>query len=170
MLFKGLQKVSLIDYPHKICAVVFTGGCNFRCHYCHNPELVLDYQKLPDIPASQILTFLETRKRFLDALCISGGESTLQKELPNFIAQVKQLGFLIKLDTNGTNPAMLKEVIDRKLVDYIAMDIKTTPAKYSKIIGVETNISNLSASIELITGSGITYEFRTTVFPDSLSQ
>ena len=169
MVFKGLQKVSLIDYPHKICAVVFTGSCNFRCCYCHNPELVLDYAKLPDIPDSRVIVYLETRKGLLDALCIGGGEPTLHKELPDFMAQVKRMDFLIKLDTNGTNPGMIKEVIEKKLVDYIAMDIKTTPAKYPNITGVETDVSKIYASIEIILHSGIDYELRTTAFPDSLT-
>ena len=186
MIFKGIQKVSLIDYPHKICAVVFTGGCNFSCHYCHNPELVKDYKELPDITDFQIITFLESRKGFIDALCISGGEPTLHKELPDFIAQVKKVcseqlildgiersrttEFLVKLDTNGTNPEMLKELFEKKLVDYIAMDIKTTPAKYSKVTDVEVDISKISESIKIIMQSGIDYEFRTTVYPDILSQ
>ncbi|MDD2890799.1 MAG: anaerobic ribonucleoside-triphosphate reductase activating protein [bacterium] len=171
MNFKGHQPLSLIDYPRKMCAVLFTGGCSFHCYFCHNPELVVDYKKLPDIPGAQILKFLDGRRGFLDGICITGGEPTLWKELPDFMKQVKDMNFLIKLDTNGTNPEFLTSVIENKLVDYVAMDIKTTPAKYPDVVEIENiDISKIDESIKILLNSTIEYEFRTTVFPEFFSQ
>ncbi|MDI6840492.1 MAG: anaerobic ribonucleoside-triphosphate reductase activating protein [bacterium] len=166
MKFKGLQKLSVIEYPGKLCAIVFTGGCNFRCHYCHNPELVVGYEKLPDIDEENIITFMQKRKRFLDGLCITGGEPTLHQELLQFIEKIKKLDFLVKLDTNGTNPELISHVIENRFVDYIAMDIKGTPERYKEIADVNIDISKIKASVQLIMHSNIDYEFRTTVFPE----
>jgi pyruvate formate lyase activating enzyme len=164
-MIKGFQKLSLIEYPEKISAIVFLGNCNFKCHFCYNIDLVRNYDKLPDIPEKEILDFLSTRKGFLDGLAITGGEPTLHKELPSFIKKVKDLGFLVLLETNGSNPEMLKELIDKKLVDYIAMDIKAPLEKYDEVAGVKVNKKDIQESIDIIRKSGIDYEFRTTVIP-----
>jgi len=164
-MIKGLQKLSLIEYPGKISAIVFLGNCNFRCHFCYNTDLVKNYDKLPDIPEKNILEFLSTRKGLLDGLAITGGEPTLHKDLPDFIKKVKDLGFLVMLETNGSNPKMLKELIDKKLVDYIAMDIKAPLEKYDEVTGVKVNKKKIQESIDIIHNSGIDYEFRSTVIP-----
>ncbi len=170
MNFKGFQKISLIDYPGKICAIVFTGGCNFRCHYCHNPELVIDFDNLPDIPEEEILSFMQKRKGLLDGLEITGGEPTILPDLPNFMERVKKLGFLVKLDTNGTNPEVITYVIENSLVDYIAMDIKTTLKRYKEVIRVKIDTSKIKDSVRIIMQAAsdgkIDYEFRTTIFPE----
>lgn len=161
MKFKGLQGLSLIDYPNKLCATLFTGGCNFRCPYCHNPELVIGYEKLPDIIQDEILKFLKERKGFLDGITICGGEPTIHSYLPDFVKLVKKEGFLVKLDTNGTNPDMLKKIE----VDYIAMDIKGSLKRYNEVSGVKVDTDFIKKSVDLIMESSIDYEFRTTVFP-----
>ena len=168
MIFKGVQKLTLIDYPGKIACTLFTFGCNFRCPYCHNPELVLD-NGIPSIPEEQIMGFLEKRKNFLEGVCITGGEPTLYSDLPEFIKKVKALGFSVKLDTNGTNPKMVKELIDRKLVDYIAMDIKAPLEKYDDVVRVKADKKKIKESIEIIKAFP-EYEFRTTILPDLLSK
>lgn len=168
-MIKGLQRVSIIDFPKRICAVVFTGGCNFRCPYCHNPELVVGWEKLPTISEDEVLTFLENRRKLLDGICITGGEPTIHKRLPDFIRKTKKRGFQVKLDTNGTNPSMIEELINEGLLDYIAMDIKATPEKYNIASGVSANLDDIKKSIKMIMERGIDYEFRTTVFPDFLS-
>jgi pyruvate formate lyase activating enzyme len=170
MNFKGLHKVSLIDYPGKICAIAFTGGCNFRCHYCHNPELVLGHKDLPDIKGEEILSFLKRRKGLLDALEITGGEPTIWEKLPAFMKQVKELGFLVKLDTNGMNPDMLSEVVGSKLVDYVAMDIKATLERYEEVVGVELDVSKIKRSVEILLEGEVEYEFRTTTFPEFFAE
>lgn len=172
MVFGGLQELTLIDYPGKIAATVFTIGCNFRCYYCHNPELVLPekIKTTPILSDQDILNFLQSRKGLLQGLCITGGEPTLQNYLPNFIQRVKDLNFLVKLDTNGSNPGMLKELTRGKLLDYIAMDIKSPQVKYALVAGVEINSKDIQESINLIRQSSIEYEFRTTVAPGLTAQ
>ena len=162
MRIGGLQKISFIDYPQKTAAIIFTQGCNFRCGYCHNPELI--YPQLYQIPIfeEEVFAFLETRKGKLDGVVITGGEPTLQPDLISFMEKVKDMGFLIKLDSNGSNPDVLKKVIDMKLVDYIAMDIKAPFDKYNLVCGVNVNLDNIKKSIELIKNSGIDFQFRTT--------
>ncbi len=173
MYFKigGIQKSSLLDYPEKISAIVFTQGCNYRCGYCHNPELVgANIEKeMPIQNVSAFFEFLKTRINKLDGVVITGGEPTLQPDLKEFIKQIKTLGFLVKLDTNGTNPEVLKELIDENLLDYIAMDIKAPIDKYSNIVNVKINTDNIKKSIELIMNSNVDYEFRTTVIQNQLS-
>lgn len=168
MIFGGLQQISLIDYPGRICAIIFTTGCNFRCKFCYNKEIVL-----PELIKDQIvlleediLDFLKSRIGKLEAVCITGGEPTLHADLKTFMKKVKDLGFLIKLDTNGTNPDILKELIDLKLVDYIAMDIKgpLNEKGYDKVTGIKTDIQKIKESIKLVK-SFKEYEFRTTVAP-----
>lgn len=177
MNFKGFHKLSLIDYPHKLCAVLFIGGCNFRCYFCHNPELVIGYSNLTDIPDNKVLPFLYKRRGFLDAVCITGGEPTLFSskdhqgdEFFEFISQVKKLQFLVKLDTNGTNPDFIAKLIEAKFLDYVAMDIKTTPPKYPEVVEMPANMNKINDSIKLLMSSGIDYEFRTTVFPNFFSK
>lgn len=174
MIFGGFQQLSLIDYPGKICAIAFTIGCNFRCAFCHNKELVLPelIAKQPIITEDDILTFLKTRIGKLEALCITGGEPSLYDDLDKFLQKIKQLGLLIKLDTNGTNPTILSKILDAKLVDYIAMDIKAplTTQDYNKITGVQVNLDNIKKSIELIKTKLSDYEFRTTVEPSLKEQ
>ncbi|MEK7447815.1 MAG: anaerobic ribonucleoside-triphosphate reductase activating protein [Patescibacteria group bacterium] len=164
MKIAGLVKNSLIDYPGKITAIVFTQGCNFRCPYCHNPDLVDIKNKKFLIPEKEIFDFLKKRKGLLDAVTITGGEPTLQKDLKHFIAKVKEMGYLVKLDSNGTNPAFLKDILDEGNVDYVAMDIKNTLEKYERVTG-PVDIKNIQKSIQLIMDSGVEYEFRTTVLP-----
>ena len=162
---KGVQKLSLIDYPEKLCATVFVGGCNYRCPYCYNVSLVLEPEKLRTIPEKGILEFLSERRGFLDGICVGGGEPTIHGELPAFLSKVKGLKFLVKLDTNGSRPKMLRKLIDEKLVDYIAMDVKAPLRKYGETVRADVNINEIKESVELIKASGIDYEFRITAVP-----
>lgn len=168
MLIGGLAKTSIIDYPKKIAAVVFLQGCNFRCPYCHNPELVKCIAKEP-LSEDFIIDFLNTRKGKLDAVVISGGEPTLHHNLEKFILKIKDVGFLVKLDTNGTNPGMVKRLIEKKLVDYIAMDIKGPLKKYPEIVKKDVNIEDIYKTMQIIIKSGVEYEFRTTVVKEQLN-
>ena len=164
----GVQKSSLIDFPHKIAAIVFTQGCNFRCGYCHNAELI-GFSLKSKFGYNEFFEFLETRKGKLDGVVITGGEPTLQSSLRDFIIRIKSMGFEVKLDTNGTNPEVLERLINENLLDYIAMDIKAPFEKYYEIAGVEVNIENIKKSVELIMNTGVDYEFRTTVIKSQLS-
>lgn len=164
MIIGGFQRFSLIDYPDKICAIVFTQGCNFRCPYCHNPELVEIKKSAPGgLKEEEILSFLHRRKGKLDAVTITGGEPLLQSDLELFLSAVKGLGYLVKLDTNGSFPSRLKRIIRSKLVDYIAMDIKTSLDKYNQVINRRIEKTKILDSIRLIMDSGLDYEFRTTI-------
>lgn len=173
IVIKGFQKFSLIDYPNKTSAVIFTGGCNFDCVYCHNKELI-SYNRNDMISEKEILDFLQTRIGLLDAVCVSGGEPTLQKDLPQFINKIKKMGFLIKIDTNGTNPEMLKNLIDKNLIDYAAMDIKASLdwKNYEKIIKVKNRslIEAVKKSVKILLQGKIDYEFRTTVAKNLLDK
>lgn len=164
----GIQKTTLLDYPTKVAAIVFTQGCNFRCGYCHNPDL-LEQNKNTDFLPENFISFLKTRQGKLDGVVITGGEPTLQSGLYDFIKQIKQLDFAVKLDTNGTNPKILKKLLSENLVDYIAMDIKAPFEKYSEITGINVNTNNIKTSIDLIIKSLTEYEFRTTVLKSQLS-
>ncbi len=168
MLIGGFQKFSLIDYPGKICAIIFTQGCNFRCPYCHNPELVNVTEKPLDV--WEILSFLETRKGKLDAVEITGGEPTLHKDLIDFIRKIKDMGFLLKLDSNGTNPNVLRALLNEGLVDYIAMDVKAPLEKYKDVVRANVDISKIKESIDLIKNNAPDYEFRTTIVKSLLSK
>ncbi|MBS3098559.1 anaerobic ribonucleoside-triphosphate reductase activating protein [Candidatus Woesearchaeota archaeon] len=168
LLIKGLQKTTLIDYPGKVAATIFVGKCNFRCGFCYNKDLVVDYDKLPTLKEEEILDFLKSRKKWLDGVCISGGEPTMHKELPEFIKKIKEIGLLVKLDTNGVNPSMLRELIDKKLVDYVAMDIKGPLDKYSITAGVKVDKEKIKESVDILMKSNVDYEFRTTVVPGLL--
>lgn len=162
MIIGGLQKTSLLDFPEKIAAIVFTMGCNFRCGYCHNPELINGEAKI-----EEVFEFLKTRQGKLDGVVITGGEPCLQKDLPEFIKQVKELGFAVKLDTNGSFPEMLEKVLPD--LDYVAMDIKAPFEKYSQIVNVDVDTSKILKSIEFLKNGGVDYEFRTTVVKSQLS-
>jgi len=169
VIIGGLQKLTLIDYPGKVACTVFTVGCNFRCHFCHNPELI-DPEKFDAgerIEENIFFDFLKSRQGLLDGVCVTGGEPTLHPDLPEFLKKIKALGFLVKLDTNGTNPEMLAALISEKLVDYVAMDIKTSLQKdlYEKVTGTTVDIDNIKKSVAAIMQSGLEYEFRTTVVP-----
>jgi len=165
MIIKGLQKLSLIDYEPYTCCVIFTAGCNFRCVFCHNKDLVLNPDKLDTIPNEEFYAFLEQRKKWLDGVCISGGEPTLHKDLPDHIARMKSLGYKVKLDSNGTNPDMVEALIDANLIDYIAMDIKETPEKYEQIVQVSTDLEKIKRSVNLLMQNRVPYEFRMTMVP-----
>jgi len=159
----GLQKFSLIDYPGRICAIIFTQGCNFRCPYCHNPELVDPQRYGPVFSEEEVFAFLEKRKGMLDAVSITGGEPTLQPDLEDFLQTVKNFGYLIKLDTNGSNPAVIENLIKKQLVDFWAMDVKGPLEKYRQIAGVEVDHRKIRKSMALIIAAGTENEFRTTV-------
>jgi pyruvate formate lyase activating enzyme len=163
MKIGGLQKVSLIDYPGQLCAIVFTQGCNFRCPYCHNPELVDPQRFGPVIPEDEVLAFLQKRIGRLDAVELTGGEPTIQHDLKDFIGKLKGMGYLVKLDSNGSNPGLIEELVRKQLIDYLAMDVKGPLEKYSQVAGVDVNIQDIQRSLSLIMDSGIEYEFRTTV-------
>lgn len=165
-----LQKTSLIDYPGRVSAIVFTQGCNFRCPYCHNPELVVPERYCDTISLDDIFAFLEKRRGKLDAVVVTGGEPTLQPRLIPFMERIKSMGFLLKLDTNGSRPLVLREVIDRGLCDYLAMDIKAPLEKYSLLAGSLVNITHVRDSIDLVMHSGIPHEFRTTIVQSLLDR
>ena len=162
MKIGGLVKFTLIDFPGRPAAIVFTQGCNFRCRYCHNPELVYPHLFEPSMPEEEVWAFLKRRQGTLEGVVISGGEPTLQEDLVRFMADLKALGYKTKLDTNGTRPEVLRELIDKKLVDCIAMDLKAPFEKYAAITGVDANSAVLQQSMDLIRQSGLEYQFRTT--------
>lgn len=167
MRIGGFEKNTLIDYPGKIACIIYTIGCNFRCPYCHNPELV--DETADEIALSTVWKFLEERKKLLDGVVITGGEPTLHEDLLEFIKQVKGMGYMVKLDSNGTRPAILKKLIQEKLIDYIAMDIKAPLEMYTYTVGRPVLPETLRTSIQLIMTSGIPYEFRTTVVKSLLA-
>jgi len=164
MIISGMQKLTLLDYPNKTACLLFTQGCNFRCPFCHNKSLLENSSNNEIISEEEVFEYLEKRKNLLDGVCITGGEPLLQKNIEVFIKKIKEKGFLVKLDTNGSFPGRLKWLIDNKLVDYIAMDIKNNFMNYESASGVQNNnIENIKKSIEIIENSGIEHEFRTTV-------
>lgn len=187
MKIHGLNKLTLLDYPGHMACLIFTGACNYRCPFCHNASLVLNSNSQPAIREDEIFSFLESRKGILEGVCISGGEPTLQADLPEFIRKIRAMGFHVKLDTNGSRPGVLKALLDEGLLDYVSMDIKNAPKKYLTTIGIpeESQESDSSASssdtgkdalrfdnlitdsvrqsAELLMQSSIPYEFRTTV-------
>ena len=162
MKLGGLVKFTLIDFPGMPAAIVFTQGCNYRCRYCHNPELVYPHLFQPSMPQEEVMAFLRRRQGTLEGVVVSGGEPTLQEDLVCFFTDLKALGYKTKLDTNGTRPEVLKELIDKKLVDFIAMDLKAPLEKYAAITGVEANEAVIRQSMDLIRQSGLLYQFRTT--------
>ena len=168
MKIGGFQPTSLLDYPDKISAIIWTVGCNFRCPFCYNKDIVLG--KSGTVSEEDILAFLKKRKGMLEALAVTGGEPLMQKDLADFLEKVKKLDYLVKLDTNGTFPEKLKELIDKRLVDYVAMDVKAPKKKYDKLSGIKTDVKKIQKSIDIIKNSGIEYEFRTTFIPDFLKK
>ena len=167
MKIGGLQKTSLLDYPDTISAIVWTVGCNFRCPFCYNKDIVLGNVEL--ISEDEVLTFLKKRFDMLEGLVITGGEPLMQDDIVEFIEKIKKIGYLIKIDTNGMYPEKLKELIDKKLVDYIAMDVKAPKKKYENLTGIKTDIKKIEKSIEIIKNSDVDYEFRTTFTPNLLT-
>lgn len=168
MKIGGLQKFSLIDFPGRISAIVFTQGCNFRCSYCHNPELVDPTRYGPILPEAEVISFLEKRRGRLDAVTLTGGEPTLQPDIDRFLQKIKGIGYLTKVDTNGSNPDVLERLIRGRLVDYLAMDVKGPAEKYERIARVKVDTAKIRRSIGLISASGIDHEFRTTVVRSQL--
>jgi len=191
MIIGGLEKFSLIDYPEHLSAIVFTKGCNFRCQFCYNPMLVWPENELVKLEntlnsngaedgrsreesdeADQVFdedglfSFLRERVGKLDAVVVTGGEPTLHADLPEFLKKIKDLGYKVKVDTNGTNPAMIEKILAENLVDYLAMDIKGAPQKYDLVTGVQPTIEMVARSVQVLMNSGLPYEFRTTVVPE----
>ncbi len=166
MLIGGLKKFTLIDYPKHLACTVFTAGCNFRCPFCHNPELVvIDKNQYKAEAERDFFDFLKTRQGKLEGVCITGGEPTIQKDILKFMTKIKKMGFEVKLDTNGTNPEVLKEGFKRKIIDFVAMDIKNSLKNYERACGIKIDLEKIKESVDLIKQSGQAYEFRTTVVP-----
>lgn len=161
MLIGGMQKMTMLDYPGKVACTIFTYGCNFRCPFCHNATLVIDEANLFD--KNEILAYINKRKGILDGVVVTGGEPLLQPDIMEFLAELKQTGLLVKLDTNGSYPERLEQIIEKGLVDYVAMDIKNCKEKYDLTTGVKIDISKIEKSVELLMQDRVDYEFRTTV-------
>ena len=165
MIIKGFRRTSLVDFPGNIVSTVFVAGCNFRCPFCHNPELVFDDPSLKRISEREVLGMLEKQRRYIDGVCVSGGEPTMHQDLPDFLVKIKAIGLKVKLDTNGSNPVMLRMLVEQGLVDYISMDIKSSLDNYSVSAGVKVDVKSILESIAVIMSSKVDYEFRTTVVP-----
>jgi len=172
MLIGGLQKLTLIDYPGKLAATVFLIGCDFKCPWCYSSELVLPgkIKKQPKISEKEFFDFLKARKKLLEGLVLCGGEPSINKKLPAFIKKIKKLGYLVKLDTNGSNPKMLKKLINERLIDYVAMDVKLPKERYPEIFGKKVKIEDIEKSIKILKEGKVDYEFRTTVVPTILKK
>lgn len=164
----GFQKTSLLDYPDCISSIIWTTECNFRCPFCYNKDLIIGKTQL--IPEKGIIRFLEKRKKMIEAVVISGGEPLLQKDLLNFSEKIKKMGYLVKIDTNGTKPQLLKTLLDKQLIDYIAMDVKAPQKKYQKLCGIKPPLQQIEASIQLIKDNAPDYEFKTTMVPSYLKK
>lgn len=164
MVFHGLVKSTLLDYPDKLACTLFTGGCNLRCPFCQNASLVLDPTSEPVIDQEELISFLKRRKKYLDGVCITGGEPLLQSDIENFCKYLKDLGYLVKVDTNGTFPKKLASLISNNLVDYVAMDLKSSKEGYSKAVGIDSfDVSLIERSVEILQDSKVDHEFRTTL-------
>lgn len=163
MKIGGLQKTTLLDFPGKIACTIFLKGCNLRCPFCHNAPLVLPDAQDPGLNEQDLYAFLNTRKGRLDGVCVSGGEPTLYADLPRLLSNIKDLGFLVKLDTNGTNPSLLRELLANRFVDYVAMDIKNSPENYALTCGGVDLLDAVRESVELLMRGSTDYEFRTTL-------
>ena len=178
MKIHGLNKLTLLDYPGHMACLIFTGACNYRCPFCHNASLVLNPNSQPSISEEEIFAFLQSRKGILEGVCISGGEPTLQADLPEFIRKIRTMGFHVKLDTNGSRPGILKALLEEGLLDYVSMDIKNALKKYLSTIGIPESVSGFNnlitdsvrQSAELLMQSSIPYEFRTTVVKELHSE
>ena len=160
MKISGIQKLTLLDFPGKVACTVFTPGCNLRCPFCHNASLV--FSCADEIGEESVLSFLNKRVGVLDGVCVTGGEPLLQKDIGGFLRKVKALGYLVKLDTNGTFPDRLQPLLEERLVDYVAMDIKASPENYDNATGVVTDLEKVRRSVDLLKESGVEHEFRTT--------
>ena len=170
MLIKGLQKLTLLDYPGKMACTVFTAGCNFRCPFCHNASLVTNIDE-ERISEEEFFSFLQKRQGVIDGVCITGGEPTLQPDLKAFIKKIKDLGYSVKLDTNGYRPEALKDIVNSGLVDYVAMDIKNSQSKYALTCGLDTlDIAKINESVEFLKSDKVDYEFRTTIVKELHSE
>lgn len=163
MIFGGIQKLSTIDYPRVLSCVLFTVGCDFDCFYCHNRELI--HGSSNTISEEEVMDFLRKRKGLIDGVVISGGEPTIQNDLAEFIERIRSMGFLTKLDTNGMHPDVVKNLLDKKLVDYYAVDIKALPCDYNKVCGI-SGFDNVKTTVELLSKSRADYEVRTTLYPE----
>ena len=170
MRLGGLLKFSLIDYPGKMAAVLFTQGCNFRCPFCHNPELVVPGLFHDPMDLQEAFSFLERRRGQLQGVVVTGGEPTIHTDLLPFLARIKAMGYLVKLDTNGSNPKVLRAIMGENLIDYWAMDIKSSPESYEKAVGVPIDIGKIRESIKAIKTAGVEYEFRTTALKPFVSK
>lgn len=164
MNIQGFQKLTLLDFPGKMACTVFTAGCNLRCPFCHNSRLVINPEKQSEFTVDEILAYLKKRTGVLDGVAITGGEPLMQPDIDCFIEQVRELGYAVKLDTNGTFPDRLKDIVGRGLVDYVAMDVKNSPAGYPETVGIGGyDISKIKESIDFLLAGNVDYEFRTTV-------
>ena len=172
MNIRGFHKTSLIDYPGKISTVIFTGGCNFRCGFCHNPGLVICDNRKGKVDSETVLNHLKKRKSVIEGVVISGGEPTLNGGLPGFCGSIRDLNFglKIKIDTNGSRPDIISRLLDDRLIDYAALDIKTCPEKYREITGVKADTEKIISSLSILKESGIDYEIRTTCVPDFITE
>ena len=164
MHIHGLQKLAMVDYPGKLAATVFTGGCNLRCPFCHNALLVTRLAETPEIPEQEVLDFLASRRGLLDGVVLTGGEPLLQPDAADFLRKVRELGFAVKLDTNGCHPAALADILDQGLADYVAMDVKNSPRRYGETVGVpDFDLAPVEESVRLLQRSAVDHEFRTTL-------
>ncbi|HBI74169.1 MAG TPA: anaerobic ribonucleoside-triphosphate reductase activating protein [Lachnospiraceae bacterium] len=164
MQIHGFNKTTLLDYPQHLAATIFLGSCNMRCPFCHNSSLVLHPDSIPAIPTEEVLSYLAKRRGILEGVCITGGEPTVNPDLPDLIKEIKALGLKVKLDTNGSNPSLLKALVEDKLIDYVAMDIKNSRENYGLSVGIkEYNTNKINDSITYLLTSPIAYEFRTTI-------
>ena len=163
MKIAGMQKLTLLDFPGKTACTIFTPGCNLRCPFCHNAALVTHIDPNSTLSTAEVLSFLKKRQGLLEGVCITGGEPLLQADILPFMEEIKALGYALKLDTNGTNPALLKTILDAGVVDYVAMDIKSSPERYALVSGVPVEMDAIRTSVSLLIGGTTPYEFRTTV-------
>lgn len=164
MVIQGLQKLTLLDYPRQVACTVFTAGCNFRCPFCHNASLVIDTYHNENIPEGEVFAFLKKRQGILDGVCVSGGEPLIQHGIIKFLERIKELGYAVKLDTNGSFPDKLERAVEEGLVDYVAMDIKNSRENYGRTVGiVDYDIQNIQKSVNFLLSDRVPYEFRTTV-------
>lgn len=165
MIISGLQKTTFIDYPGKIATTIFLAGCNFRCPFCHNRNLVLNEKWLQKISSEEVLAYLKERRKYLEGVCVTGGEPLIYSDIVSFMAAIKKIGLAVKLDTNGTNPRLLKDLYDQKLLDYVAFDIKASPEKYGEVSGVNVDLAKIKESIKMVMDNAVAYEFRSTILP-----
>ncbi len=165
MNIKGIHKTSLIDYPGKICSIFFTGGCNMKCRYCHNPGLACNSSAMPSLSNDEAIDFVRERRGFIDGISITGGEPTLSKNLDGFTHAIRDLGLSVKIDTNGLNPRAIEKLLEGKLLDYVALDIKTSPGKYGDLTGRSDAFPKIKETLEAVKASGVDYEIRTTCIP-----